>query len=1297
MSRSRLKYALKWLTAGLSLVLVLLLAGAYWLFASSAGSVWLWSQLEQVAGGQLKAERVQGDLANGFIVRGLVYRSPQQEIQVRQIELQAVPGFWPLSVSVEQLIVADVVIRPGAVQTVQSEPEAVDVRGALEAMKLPLPVHFERIELAGLRVEGDQGAQVFALDSVLAKLSLGEILSVETFLLQSQEIELNAHASLALQRPFEFELGINTVIDTAQAFGGDSSLVPLQLEGKGNLESLDLHLQSEQIGLVIEAGIQSPLEQLLWDVSGQLKSLPAGLELSRAGLAIDDLRFSSLGDLDDWSIKADSAVTLGGQAEYKLGLEAIYADDAIDIEQLFIRGQGINASSSGTFMPGHDGGLALKTRITQLDPSPWVSQWPQGEFLIAELNMEYSAQHLLIPDARIKVNGSGAEARIRADVDLVKEQIDATVKWHDLSWPVNVPAPRFTSPTGQLEILGQLAQWQAIADVELVLGDYPKTRMQLQGAGDRSSAHLVLQDSQLLGGRMSGEADIDWLTRPAGSIRLNAQGIDPGALLEEWPGRLDAELRISGNVEEGIVAADLEIENLEGVLRDQRVQANGGISLAEERLEFRRLDIGLNDARLQLEGATTDAAGAAFSFNGPLPGILLNGVNGYAQLDGRFSNHQGKPLIELSMQALDLTWDDISIKALAIQVGEQQGGTPLPSIDVNATRLQWQERVFDEVSLSLQPEGKAHRLTASVASEMVDFTGRAKVQAGAPEASLTGPWSGELEILELIVADSFGFELEEPAAFTWMDASFALPGACFQGTRGEGICTGVSYQANSDLSVNATLNAIPLSYLPEILQLDVGFEQLLSGRVDWRMSAGSAPLGSVDLRVSPGQIVDLIDNEPFMESREGSFGFQMRDGNLEAGVLDIEFPGVGFIDVDFEVQDFALRGQQQLRGVIASQLNDIEIFGQLALPMLDQTGGRFESNIRIGGTLSDPQLDGRFSLTEGVFYYAPTGLRLVDVNLAGKLESRDQGTLDGQFRLGDGIARLDGRFSYENAGQAKLHLDVTGEDLLMINTTNLKMLADMNLNIGLAPGRLDINGNVEVPSAQLTSSNLVINTVTDSEDLVVVNRVQQQEEATARQEKTQVFGQLVVAFGDAVNVKIPGVETSITGSVSYNWSGEPVPLANGNYYLNGVVDVYGPRLEFISSSIAFPGVPANNPLLNIRAQREIFGNTQIRSAGVQLTGTLKRPLLEAFTVPVTNEDRAWTLLVTGSDFDQGQGVGGFDVGTYILPRLYISYGISLFEDDNVISARYDLKRGFGVKVTSGQRETGLDISYTIDK
>ena len=218
-----------------------------------------------------------------------------------------------------------------------------------------------------------------------------------------------------------------------------------------------------------------------------------------------------------------------------------------------------------------------------------------------------------------------------------------------------------------------------------------------------------------------------------------------------------------------------------------------------------------------------------------------------------------------------------------------------------------------------------------------------------------------------------------------------------------------------------------------------------------------------------------------------------------------------------------------------------------------------------------------------------------------------------------------------------MDVDFSGEQLLLTNTDELKLRTDTNLKLGLSPGRLDINGHIRIPSARFSPENLYLGGVTDSEDLViepgggaVVN------EADARPSSNYVFGELELTFGDDVLIQIPGVETSLSGSVVFQWNGEPLPSAHGSYVLDGTLDVYGPKLQIDKGHISFPDVPADNPLLNIRAEREIYGNTQIRSAGVQIIGTLKRPVLEAYTVPVTNEDRAWTLLITGTDFDQGQ-------------------------------------------------------------
>ncbi|NIW23990.1 MAG: hypothetical protein GWN29_05130, partial [Gammaproteobacteria bacterium] len=112
---------------------------------------------------------------------------------------------------------------------------------------------------------------------------------------------------------------------------------------------------------------------------------------------------------------------------------------------------------------------------------------------------------------------------------------------------------------------------------------------------------------------------------------------------------------------------------------------------------------------------------------------------------------------------------------------------------------------------------------------------------------------------------------------------------------------------------------------------------------------------------------------------------------------------------------------------------------------------------------------------------------------------------------------------------------------------------------------------------------------------------------------------------------------SVTGSTLLTWSGDPMPMANGRFDVDGEILAFGQRLEISEGSVRFPDVPADDPYLRIRAEREIFGNTQVRRAGVLVAGSVSRPTIEAYTTPITTEERALTLLVTGSDFDYERG------------------------------------------------------------
>jgi translocation and assembly module TamB len=194
-----------------------------------------------------------------------------------------------------------------------------------------------------------------------------------------------------------------------------------------------------------------------------------------------------------------------------------------------------------------------------------------------------------------------------------------------------------------------------------------------------------------------------------------------------------------------------------------------------------------------------------------------------------------------------------------------------------------------------------------------------------------------------------------------------------------------------------------------------------------------------------------------------------------------------------------------------------------------------------------------------------------------------------------------------------------------------------------------------------------------------------------------MYGTVALVLGEDVVVDLDVAETRVSGTAAFHWEGPHMPVANGQYNIEGRFEAYGQLLDITEGRIQFPGVPASTPSLRIRAEREIFGNPQIRNAGVLVTGTPQEPKVEVYTNPATTRDRALTLLVTGSDFNYEQGVGAVDVGTYVAPDLYISYGIGLFERDNVISIRYDIARGFGIKATSGKNADGVDLSYTLER
>ncbi|HUI62280.1 MAG TPA: translocation/assembly module TamB domain-containing protein, partial [Steroidobacteraceae bacterium] len=149
--------------------------------------------------------------------------------------------------------------------------------------------------------------------------------------------------------------------------------------------------------------------------------------------------------------------------------------------------------------------------------------------------------------------------------------------------------------------------------------------------------------------------------------------------------------------------------------------------------------------------------------------------------------------------------------------------------------------------------------------------------------------------------------------------------------------------------------------------------------------------------------------------------------------------------------------------------------------------------------------------------------------------------------------------------------------------------------------------------------------------------------------------------------------------------------------------------------------------IDIRAIKEFPDVT----AGINVRGTLLQPRLSFFSDPSLTQSQIVSLILAGGSLETaqtrqgneilaqggailaqqlGSHVGIEDVslesdltnetslvlGRYLSPRLYVSYGIALTEQLNVLKLRYSLGDRWTIKTEVGQAR-GADLVYTIQK
>lgn len=1274
----------KWLLiAGIAVVVVLLLAASAWLWLTRSESGARWA-LARGAGAveQLEYESLSGGLASGITLEGLRFAHAGTRVSAESIEL---------AVGIELFAGPRVVVdhlrgRGIDVHLPQEEVEDEPAREPFDLSNLASPVEIVIEEAALRQITVHGGEEPVNIERLALAGRYGQHLELERFEVVADAGQASGQGEWALERRGSGRLSIN-----AQTRLDDGSEQAARIELEGRLDALDFELTSTGPAALEGRGRLRGLPDppsVEAEITGALEGWP-GLPLDIEGLVL-----TLDGHPEDWRGRSSARVTGPDIPPGEWSLAFSGSTQTLTIESLEADILDGRISGSGQ-LDWRESAPASQARLQfeALDLTPLYPDWPNQGRISGELAA--STREGVIEVESLALRGDPGDLSIEGQglIDPADDRIDVELEWQQFAWPpvTDDTEPMLASDSGRLAVEGRISQWQLQLDALLQAPNAPESRVQGRISGDESQARIEELSMTSEDGSLRIDGQVGWQPVPRGELAVALSEFDPSFIRPDLSGSLDGQAGLSFERDDHWHAR-VDIENLAGRLRGQSVAGRGHLALSEQTPTSADLELSVGDNRLSLTGAAEDPW--QFTLDAEALEQLWPELGGRARLSGQVEPSAGRTAFEGGFD--DLIWQEYSLATAQVEAELRWKSDPAASFQLQAEEIDvrpWERIERFELSLDGGCDQHELTLTASGSRGTVDLAG-----SGALPGCLKQPtdWEGQLERLYLGETIAGDWRLEEPLPIALEAGTTRVGPACLvTAAAGNAALCLDRLAMNGTGRVELGVLDVPMDLL--LLPLDpvLTVSSPLSGRIeaDWN----EAGLTNLDghLELASGAI-QPVDGERDLLAIDGVVvDFTPTPDNGLRVDLAARLEGRTELTGQAQVADLQRLADSRIEADAQLDLPDIGAFGHL-LPELDRIEGRAGGRMQVGGVLGQPTIEGQLSIADGRVVHAPLGLDVtqVQLELSGDVE---RARLTGSARSGEG--RLELTASGQSLAEGwQMEGRIDGERFTFADAGWLQVEASPQVSLRSEPNQLTIDGDIHIDRLEAGMPPGSDERVEPSPDVEVVGeREAEQDEDPLPAADRRISGRLGIHLGDDARLDAAGLETRLAGTLDLLWDNNVMPRGRGVIRLpQGAYSAYGQNLEIAGGEIVFTGHPLQNPQLDIRAVRDIFGDPEVDAAGVHISGSAQQPDIEIYTNPPTSQEKALAYIATGSDFDHASGEGALNVGFYLLPKLFVSYGLGLFETGNVLSGRYELSRRWGVRVVSGERGTGADLSYTIN-
>jgi len=944
--------------------------------------------------------------------------------------------------------------------------------------------------------------------------------------------------------------------------------------------------------------------------------------------------------------------------------------------------------------------------------------WTQGENRVviqpSKLRLEDKTLHARplvvdVLDGRVTLNGSGTFKQDMARFDFAANA--RGLSWSDAAGNTQIAGD------GDFGIAGTREAWAVIGKGNLQRGDQ-RADLRLEGRGDARGLTIRNLEASMPEGRLTATGRVDVTPDLKWQADARLAGFDPGYFLPDWPGAVNGNIKTSGSIDaHNRLSADVDVRDLGGRLRGRALGGRGqlqvrgeeysgdvALALGASRLDARgrigqRIDVDARFSPLQLDDLLPDAQGL---LNGT---VKISGPRNAFDIDANISGH-------------GIRYGDYRADALTARgrLPWQGGGGDL-RIDANGIQA---GVAFD-------------RLQAHATGAMENLRLDAQASGGIGTLQLNGTalrrgqaWSGQLASLQFDPPKGAAWRLQAPMGYAQRGNAWTLTQGCFASSAGGQLCAGGQWPGRGiDIRGNGLPLALAQPWLPprrdgKSWQLDGLLDIDASVRPLGQSWAGTAQLRSASggLRLGDRRTDGLMSYRAL--TLDARFDPRRISATLASGIS-----GDGRVDarIDTGWDEFA-----PLAGNIGLDMRDLSWL-EVFIPDIVDPSGTIDGQILLSGTRGNPVIGGNAQLANLRAEVPAYGLVLTQGNLTLRAQADGNARLAGSVRSGDGILNIDGTLGWRGQ-DTPVVLNIRGDNVLLSDTRDLRAVVDPDVVVRIQPGQpMRVTGTVAVPSARVDLERLDSG-VARSDDVVVLD--------PENPETTPGSGldlDLRLAVGDDVRLRGFGLDGELGGGIRVLARPGREMTASGTLTVAGRYAAYGQKLEIRTGRLVWSNDAIANPLLDIRAEREVGEVT----AGIRVSGRATAPQADVYTRPETDQSQALAYLALGRPLSsasasegrqlnaasaalsaggsllasqlgsriglddagvmQSSALGGsvFGVGKYLSPRLYVGYGVSLLGTGQVLTFKYLLRKGFDITIESSTVENKGSVNWRTER